>query len=313
MDKYGADVLRLWVASVDYSQDVSISEEILKRTSDTYRRFRNTFRFLLGVLNDYSSEVALEKWEDLEPLDQWALVRLARLLDEVNEAYNNYKFHHVYRLIYDYVVGDLSAVYMDALKDRLYSDAPNAKSRRSAQTVLYNVLEVLVRLLTPITSFTTEEVWQNYPEGLANVANRPESVQLAGWPTHETFSVKIPEGANSAIEQRFAAVLEFRDEVTKALEEKRGEKLINKSQEANVVATVPEASYALLSQFDSAFFEELLIVSKVELQQGSEYQIDISVSELEKCPRCWNFRELGADQNHPDVCQRCANALSAME
>ena len=312
MDKYGADVLRLWVASVDYSQDVSISQDILKRTSDTYRRFRNTFRFLLGVLNDFSRDDAVVEWDQLEPFDQWALVRLGRLLDEVNEAYDNFKFHHVYRLIYDYVVGDLSAVYLDALKDRLYSDAPDARSRRSAQTVLANVLEVLVRLLTPIISFTTEEVWQNYPKGLAESQDHPISVQLAGWPERGNFVPLVPEHEAERIEKRFEVVLAFRDEVTKALEEKRVEKAINKSQEAVVRATVPQAEYDVLTDFDEGFFEELLIVSKVAFERGDELTVEISVSDLDKCPRCWNFRVLGGNPHHPDVCERCGDALDAI-
>ena len=312
MDKYGADVLRLWVASVDYSQDVSISQDILKRTSDTYRRFRNTFRFLLGVLNDFSMNDAVVEWDQLEPFDQWALVRLGRLLDEVNEAYDNFKFHHVYRLIYDYVVGDLSAVYLDALKDRLYSDAPDARSRRSAQTVLANVLEVLVRLLTPIISFTTEEVWQNYPKGLAESQDHPISVQLAGWPERGNFVPLIPEHEAERIEKRFEVVLAFRDEVTKALEEKRVEKTINKSQEAVVRATVPQAEYDVLTDFSEGFFEELLIVSKVAFERGDELTVEISVSDLDKCPRCWNFRVLGGNPHHPDVCERCGDALDAI-
>ena len=312
MDKYGADVLRLWVASVDYSQDVSISQDILKRTSDTYRRFRNTFRFLLGVLNDFSMNDAVVEWDQLEPFDQWALVRLGRLLDEVNEAYDNFKFHHVYRLIYDYVVGDLSAVYLDALKDRLYSDAPDARSRRSAQTVLANVLEVLVRLLTPIISFTTEEVWQNYPKGLAESQDHPISVQLAGWPERGNFVPLIPGHEAERIEKRFEVVLAFRDEVTKALEEKRVEKTINKSQEAVVRATVPQAEYDVLTDFNEGFFEELLIVSKVAFERGDELTVEISVSDLDKCPRCWNFRVLGGNPHHPDVCERCGDALDAI-
>lgn len=312
MDKYGADVLRLWVASVDYSQDVSISQDILKRTSDTYRRFRNTFRFLLGVLNDFSRDDAVVEWDQLEPFDQWALVRLSRLLDEVNEAYDNFKFHHVYRLIYDYVVGDLSAVYLDALKDRLYSDAPDARSRRSAQTVLANVLEVLVRLLTPIISFTTEEVWQNYPKGLAESQDHPISVQLAGWPERGNFVPLVPEHEAERIEKRFEVVLAFRDEVTKALEEKRVEKAINKSQEAVVRATVPQAEYDVLTDFSEGFFEELLIVSKVAFERGDELTVEISVSDLDKCPRCWNFRVLGGNPHHPDVCERCGDALDAI-
>ena len=201
---------------------------------------------------------------------------------------------------------------MDALKDRLYSDAPDARSRRSAQTVLCNVLEVLVRLLTPLISFTTEEVWQNYPPALAKTEDHPVSVQLAGWPERSDFVPLIPEHEVERIEKRFATVLEFRDEVTKALEEKRAEKLINKSQEAFVSAVVPQDQYDVLTDFDPAFFSELLIVSGVEFERGDEVKVDITVSDLEKCPRCWNFRTLGGNPHHPDVCERCGDALDAL-
>ena len=158
MDKFGADVLRLWVASVDYSQDVSISDNILKQVSDTYRRFRNTFRFLLGSLDDFNDATdAVTEWNALEPIDQWAMVRTLKLLRDVEAGYDSYRFNLVYREVYEFV-NDLSAVYMDVIKDRLYSEAPNSPRRRAAQTVLMNILEVMVRVLSPIISFTTDEL-----------------------------------------------------------------------------------------------------------------------------------------------------------
>lgn len=312
MDQYGADVLRLWVASVDYSQDVRLSDEILKRTSETYRRLRNTFRFLLGVLDDFSDEKAITAWDQLQLLDQWSLVRVQRLLDEVTEAYEGYKFHQVYRLIYDYIVGDLSAVYMDALKDRLYSEAPDSTARRSAQTVLKVILDVLVRILSPIISFTTEEVWQNYPSAFRESADHAESVQLAGWPEKGAMVPAVPEGAAENLEQRFEHILALRDEVTKALEDARVNKEINKSQEAVVTVSAPAALLEALTQQDSAFYEELLIVSGIEFEQGDALEISIVPSTKDKCPRCWNYRDLGGNANHPDVCQRCGDALDAI-
>lgn len=308
MKDFGADVLRLWVASVDYSQDVSISDEILKRTSETYRKMRNTFRFLLGNLSDFSDEVAITKWEELELIDQWALVRLAALLDEVNEAYQNYKFHHVYRAVYQYLNSDLSAMYLDPIKDRLYSEAPSSRSRRSAQTVVANILEVLVCVLTPIISFTTEEVWQNYPESM-KAKGHEESVQLAGWPKREDFVPAIPEAEVEALMARFDTILELRDEVTKALEEKRAQKEINKSQEAFVKVVAPAGVYEVVSAEPSAFYEELFIISGISFEEGAELSVSVEKSTLEKCPRCWNFRELNTEGAYQDVCPRCAAAL----
>ncbi len=183
-EKFGADVLRLWVSSCDYSQDVSISDGILKQVSDAYRRFRNTFRFLLGNLDDFGPADFVD-WDDLEPIDQWQMVRTLQLLSEVEAAYEALKFNAVYRALYEYV-NDLSAVYMDVTKDRLYAEAPASPRRRAVQTVLMNILEVLVRVMSPILSFTTDEVWDCYPPAWREEEGRPVSVQLAGWPARTT-------------------------------------------------------------------------------------------------------------------------------
>ncbi len=307
--KYGADVLRLWVSSVDYSQDVRISDDILKQVSDTYRRFRNTFRFLLGNLSDFDDAADSVEWSQLTQVDQWAMVRLAKLLDDVTTAYEGYAFHQVYRSIYEYVIGDLSAVYLDTIKDRLYSEAPASPRRRAAQTVLANILEVLVRVLTPILAFTTEEVWQNYPEAMRSHEGRPFSVQLAGWPDAAKFSPQIPEGEGQKVAEAFEHVLTARDVVTKALEEARGAKAINKSQEAAVKICAPADVCACLKSLAPEALEELLIVSKVQVVEGDELAAEVSATDLEKCPRCWNHRELLAEGEHAGVCARCAEAL----
>ncbi len=307
--KYGADVLRLWVSSVDYSQDVRISDDILKQVSDTYRRFRNTFRFLLGNLSDFDDQKDCVEWSELTQVDQWAQVRLLKLLKDVDAAYESYSFHQVYRSIYEYVIGDLSAVYLDTIKDRLYSEAPTSIKRRAAQTVLANILDVLVRVLTPILSFTTEEVWQNYPDKMRAHEGRPFSVQLAGWPSASEFMPQIPNGEDEKVASAFEYVLQARDAVTKALEDARGEKIINKSQEAAVEICAPADVCECLKTLDTEALEELFIVSKVDIVEGSELTANISVTNLEKCPRCWNYRELLSDGEHAGVCARCGEAL----
>ena len=166
-------MLRLWVASTDYSVDVSIGDNILQRTSDAYRRFRNTFRFLLGNLDGFDFKRDAVSLDEMRPVDVWAMLRLKQLLDDVERGYNEYHFHQVFRALYDYVVGDLSSVYMDVVKDRLYAEAPGSVARRSAQTVLMNILEVLVRVMSPILSFTCDEVWEHYPETERNREGRP--------------------------------------------------------------------------------------------------------------------------------------------
>ncbi len=313
-NKYGADVLRLWVASCDYSVDVSVGENILNRTSDAYRRFRNTYRFILGNLSDFDDRTdAVRDFNDLLPADQWALVRLARLLDEIDENYDKYLFHRVYRAVYDYVVGDLSAVYMDELKDRLYSEAPDSHARRSAQTVLFNILEVLVRVMVPILTFTTEEVWQHYPEAMRNREDREISVQLAGWPSKDAFVPALPADAEG-IAARFDAVLEAREAVTKALEEARTAGTIGKSQEAEVAVAAPAAALEALNSFDADFYREFFIVADATftVAEGDEYAVDVKKTELDRCPRCWNHRALGGNAHHPDVCERCGDALDAI-
>ncbi len=311
--KYGADVLRLWVSSVDYSQDVSISDNILKQVSDAYRRFRNTYRFLLGNLDDFDAAAdAITDWNELEPIDQWAMVRTYKLLQDVEAGYEAYRFNTVYRLAYDFV-NDLSAVYMDVVKDRLYSEAPKAKPRRAAQTVLMNILEVMVRVLSPIISFTTDEVWDHYPPAERMREGRAESVQLAGWPVREDFVPALPEDAEALVSS-FDKMMEVRDYVTKALEEARTAKVIGKSQEASVSILAPEDVLAAAQSFKAGVLEELFIVASVAFEQGDveEPVVSVSVAEGEKCPRCWNIRELGGHAAHADVCQRCGEALEAM-
>ncbi len=308
--KYGADVLRLWVSSVDYSQDVRVSDGILQQVAGTYRRFRNTFRFLLANLADFDDvNDAVTNWDELAPVDQWMMVKTNQLLHDVQQAYDDYKFHYVYRAVYDFVVNDLSAVYMEASKDRLYSDAPDSVSRRSAQTVMMNVLEVMVRILSPILSFTTDEVWENYPKAALAREGRPESVQLAGWPTDDDFVPSIPQGAADAVSERFAVVLEARETVLKALEEARNAKTINKSQEAAVVVRAPQATVDVLEELGASNFEELCVVSGASFVEAAELSAEVKLAEGEKCPRCWNYRPLGVVPGRPAVCKRCGEVL----
>ncbi len=312
--KYGADVLRLWVSSVDYSQDVSISDNILQRTADGYRRIRNTFRFLLGSLSDFDDEKdAVTSWDDLEPLDKWAYIRTLELLDEVTGAYETYKFHNVYRAVYSYIVNDLSAVYMDATKDRLYSEAPNSKRRRAVQTVLMNILEVLVRVMAPILSFTCDEVWEFYPKAARERDGRPWSVQLAGWPEHSDFVPQMPDGIAEGVMADFAVLLDVREAVTKALEDARDAKIVKKSQEAAVAVVAPREVLDVVAKYPSEVIDEMLIVASVDFKEGSDLSASVEKTSLEKCERCWNYREIGTDAAHPDICERCAAVVAEID
>lgn len=314
MNTFGADVLRLWVSSVDYSQDVSISDNILKQVSDAYRRIRNTFRFLLGNLDDFDFERdAVTNFDDLEPFDRYVMVQLADLVKEVENAYETYRFNGVYRAIYDFA-NELSAVYMDEAKDRLYAEAPNSPRRRAVQTVLMNVLEALVRLVAPILSFTADEVWECYPPAERNREGRPFSAQLAGWPHVRDFVPALPDAqAQEQLRADFAQIMAVRDVVTKALEDARTAKVINKSQEAAIALTAPADVAQLLERYGLPMLEELFIVATVRVEEGDQLSAAVSVAEGEKCPRCWNIRALGGNPSHPDVCERCGDALDALE
>ncbi|WP_282208960.1 isoleucine--tRNA ligase [Parvibacter caecicola] len=314
MSTFGADVLRLWVSSVDYSQDVSISDNILKQVSDAYRRIRNTFRFLLGNLDDFDFERdAVTNFDDLEPFDRYVMVQLADLVKEVENAYETYRFNGVYRAIYDFA-NELSAVYMDEAKDRLYAEAPNSPRRRAVQTVLMNVLEALVRLVAPILSFTADEVWECYPPAERSREGRPFSAQLAGWPHVRDFVPTLPDAqAQEQLRADFAQIMAVRDVVTKALEDARTAKVINKSQEAAIALTAPADVAQLLERYGLPMLEELFIVATVRVEEGNQLSAAVSVAEGEKCPRCWNIRALGGNPSHPDVCERCGDALDALE
>lgn len=310
INKYGADVLRLWVSSVDYSQDVSISDDILKRSADAYRRIRNTFRFLLGSIDDFDPAThASKSWDDLEPLDKWAYVRTRCLLDEVTSAYENYKFHHVYRAIYNFIVNELSAIYMDATKDRLYSEAPDSPRRRAVQTVLFDILEVLVRVLSPILSFTTDEVWEFYPEPLRNEAGRAPSVQLAGWPVADDFIPPMPDGADKQIIDDFDVLLEIREAVTKSLEEAREQGAIKKSQEAAISLKAPQEVMDVINGYPANTLPDMLIVSSVDVSSGDDIEVGVGKTDKQMCVRCWNYLEIGTDAQHPDICERCAGVI----
>ena len=313
-NKFGADVLRLWVGSIDSSQDVGIDEEVIQRTSEAYRRIRNTFRFLLSNLYDFDSASDCACWDELGAIDRWALVRCMRLTREVTDAFDAYRFHVAFHALYDYIVTDLSAVYLDVLKDRLYSGAPKSVGRRAAQTVLLNILEVLVRVLAPVLTFTCDEAWEYYPEAIQGTDGlQRKAVLLAGWPLEGDFVPAPPTSEEAhAIEEAFSCILGVREAVTKALEEARVAREVGKSQEAALRIVVAPEAFAVLKGQAPGLLEELFIVASVDLEAGQpEGAASVFVSKApgEKCPRCWNIRELGTDERHSEVCARCAEVL----
>ena len=311
-EELGADVLRLWVGSVDYSQDMGVGHETLQRSSEAYRRIRNTFRYLLGNLNDFTLDDYVGADELLE-FDAWALARLQRVVAAATKHYDEYHFHAAYRVWYDFIVS-ISSEYFDAVKDRLYSEAACSVKRRSAQTVLANMLEAMVRQLAPILTFTCDEVWEKYPAGMCS-DGRPEFVQLADWPQADSFSPTLPESRVEQLLDAYAVAMQARDAVTVALEELRTSEgsSITKSQEVSVWLSCGEsATLSVLYGIGLATLAELLVVADVALMLDPS--VEGIVAELEpaagqKCPRCWNYRELGED----GLCPRCHDVVAALE
>ena len=278
-DEMGADIIRLWVASVDSSVDVACDHEILARTSDAYRRFRNTLRFLLSVLDeDYDRERDGVAFDDLLPLDRLMLARLTQVQAEVDDAYSVYEFSRAYRALYDFVVTELSNVYLDALKDRLYCEKPDAHERRSAQTVVAELLSMLLRDLQPMLAYTTDEVMAFAP---ASLVDDQKYAALLDW-YQAPMSLEAAESFRGVMD----AALELRSAVKKALEESE----FTKSQAARVVATVPAEMYAQLTGDKAVDLAEFYIVSEVELAEGDELSVTVEPAHGEKCERCWNYR-----------------------
>ncbi len=308
-DELGADVLRLWVGSVDYSQDVSVSDEILQRTSEAYRRIRNTYRYLLSNLNDFTRDDFVSA-DDMLEFDKWALARLIELTNQTTKHYDEFHFHSAFRGWYDYVVS-ISSVYFDAVKDRLYSDAADSVGRRSAQTVLANMLEAMVRQLAPILTFTTDEVYEKYPEGLKGSDHEP-SIQLASWMHEDDFVPQIPAAEREQILATYETVTAARDAVTKAIEEARNAELLTKSQEAAATIVCNADTAAVLEARGTEALTEMFIVASVRIdvdESAVEPSATVAPAAGEKCPRCWNFRELGED----GLCARCHEVVESLE
>ncbi|WP_417057813.1 isoleucine--tRNA ligase [Enorma massiliensis] len=307
-DEMGADIIRLWVASVDTSTDVAIDHEILARTSDAYRRFRNTFRFLLGELEgQFEPETDGVPFSDLTALDQLMVARLTQVQAEVDAAYAGYEFNRAYRVLYDFVVTELSNVYLDALKDRLYCEKPGSLARRSAQTVLAELLSMLLRDLQPILAFTCDEVMAYAPAGCRGGETY---AAMLDW-----YQAPISVEEANEYSEVLTAALTLRGAVTKALEDARTAGTFTKSQEVRISATVPSSDFALLTGERGIDLAEFFIVSEVALMENEDAEDDgitvtVDAARGERCDRCWNYREdTGVQGEHEHICSRCAAAL----
>jgi len=310
---YGAEILRIWVASEDYRDDIRISKEILSRLTEAYRKIRNTCRFLLGNLYDFDNNDYSDKLQDV---DRWAMSRMQSLIGRATRAYENYDFHEAFHSIHNFCVVDMSSFYFDVLKDRLYTDRADSTERRASQWVLSEILSALTGLMAPVLSFTAEEVYGYIRSRGAEESDKsgPESVFLSSFP------VVREEFIDMELEERWKGLLDLRDEINKALEIKRAEKFIGNSLEARVRLYLPEKYMDLCRSYtDSlpAFF----LVSAVEIADtrltGSYESIKIEGLQVaveraagNKCLRCWGWSgSVGSFEDAPDVCEKCYKVI----
>jgi isoleucyl-tRNA synthetase len=300
----GADVVRLWIAATDYANEMSVSDEILKRMADSYRRIRNTLRFLLGNMHGFDPATQAVAWNDLVAIDQWAIGAAFSLQNDVVTAYRNYEFHDIYQQIHNFCVVELGGFYLDIIKDRLYTTGANSLPRRSAQTAMYHLADAMVRWLAPILSFTAEEVWSFMP------GPRNESVFLNAW--HQ-----FPPGAERGSEIDWPVFIALKADVARQLERLRTAGQIGAPLEAEVAIYAPAAEAQKLSALrDELRF--LLITSQARVvesdtppadavpSQAQTVWIEVKPSSQPKCVRCWNLRsDVGSDPKHPELCARC--------
>lgn len=301
-DKYGADILRIWVASSDYHADIRISQDILKQLSDAYRKIRNTARFILSNLGDFNPDTDSVPVEKLDGIDKWAMARMDEIIDRCRAAYDKFDFHIVYSTMRDFCTIDLSNFYLDILKDRLYVEKADSESRRAAQTVIYNILRTMTLYLAPVISFTAEEIWGYMPE---SKDNNPKSV----------FFNRLPEKSGVSADEEFMEkwekIDELRDIANKALEEARGQKLIGKSLEAKVTLNCGRDWYEFAKSVENDLVSAFIVSAVgVEKSEFDGVDVKVEVAPGEKCERCWTHSDtVGKCAEHPTLCARCAEIV----
>ena len=304
---YGADILRMWVASSDYNEDIRISPVILTRLSDAYRKIRNTARFILSNLYDFNPDRHKAEDKDLRKIDKWILLRSNSLSSAVDKAYAEFQFHRAYKLIYDFCNEDLSMYYLDMAKGRLYTSAAASPQRRAAQTALYEVLNALVRIISPILVFTAEEIWESMPKEKAQ--SQLLSAHLLSWPEPYLLSAE-----DKLLEDKLKPVIDLIPLAAKALEEMRSGGQIGSSFDAQInILTKTQGCYTFLQSIKLELCE-IFKVSQVEvaLDLGNAEELCVKVSKAAgvKCLRCWNYSlEIGKDKDHPLICDNCLEAI----
>ncbi|MBI2682930.1 MAG: isoleucine--tRNA ligase [Acidobacteriales bacterium] len=311
--RLGGEIVRMWVASVDFREDVICSEELMQRVAENYRKIRNTFRNMLANLYDFSPADAIP-FAEMESLDQYMLMRTAELSSQVQSWYEEMQFHRVYHRVNEFCVVDLSSLYFDVIKDRLYTFAPRSRARRSAQTAIWRIAETMVRLLAPMMSFTTEEVWQFLPK----MQDRPASVHLALFPRHNAvFGEEVGASTLESLAAHWTFLMSVREEGLRQLEIARQAKTIGSSLEAVLVIAAAGPAFDQISSRVTAL-RSLLIVSGVSVEKlegngSTPLRIEVRNAPGVKCERCWNYSSyVGENKEYPTVCERCTAALAEM-
>ncbi len=312
--RLGGEVVRFWVASVDFREDVVGSEALMQRAGENYKKIRNTFRYILGNLRDFNPAEDAVPFGSMQALDQYMLRQTCAFAEDVRKSYDEFAFHRIYHRVNHFCIVDLSAFYFDVLKDRLYISAPKSQARRSAQTVIWRIGEALARLLAPIMSFTCEEIWLYLPK----MESRAESVHLAHFPKDGDILGDNSGPSDPRSDEDWVTLRAVRDDVLKALETARNNKLIGTSLEAQVSITAAEPVHSLLQRYEDQL-RYLFIVSAVTLAQGSGngtggLHVEVKKADGLKCERCWNYStHVGEDKEYPTVCERCSAVLKELE
>ncbi len=311
IEKYGAEILRLWVIAEDYRDDIRISEEILARVSEAYRKIRNTIRFLTANIYDFDPEKDTVPIETMLEIDHYALACLNRLISRTRKAYERYEFHLIFHSVHNFCVVDMSSFYLDVIKDRLYASRPEEEGRRSAQTALFLILKNLLVIMAPVISFTAEESWSS----ISPWQGKPESVFL------ESFPETLPVPEEIAVREKFEKILKIREDISRALEIGRKNKVIGHSLDA-VVSIETDGEKRSFIADNLNLLRDVLIVSRVEVvgkanegairgEENPDILISFSKSPAQKCERCWKYEEtVGKYDDHPSICERCRNAIS---
>ena len=303
--QYGADILRLWVLSSDYKSEISLSKDILKQITEVYRKIRNTARYILGNIADYNPNEPIQ-YEELQEIDQYALYKLNQLIKNVTQSFESYDFHVAYHEINKFCVNDMSNFYLDIIKDRLYTSKPNSVERRAAQTTMYIILNSLVKLLTPMTAFTAEEIWDFMPH---KENEKKESPMLTFWPEiNEKYD-------NEELANKWRKIEELKELVSKHLELARTDKIIGHSLNAKVTLFAEGDNYKFLKDVEEQL-QTVFIVSGVKIEENARKDeeekigVKVEIADGQKCERCWGYSTtVGEDEQNPTICHKCSEAL----